>query len=265
MMDFKGQIVWITGASSGLGEALAIALAHRGCRLILTARRTELLNALKNKLPFPDRVGLLPFDLQQTAQLPALVQNAWDVFGGLDTVFLNAGLGQWGTVQETTRAVEEKIFAVNYHAPVALTKALLPLFRQQKHGHIVAITSMAGRFGQSHLAAYSASKAALEVYMESTREEVYSSSIQVQWVIPGNIQTHIMKTALTAQGQALNRDALAQAKGMKPQVMAEKIIAFAQTNGRKKNIGGLELLALPLHHCLPRLFYFLLRKRHGTH
>ena len=141
--------------------------------------------------------------------------------GSIDLLISNAGIGQSGTVLETTNEVERKIFEVNYHGHVALAKSLLPHLIENA-GHIVAIGSIAGKFGQRKLAAYSASKAALIVYFESLKEELKKTGIKVQVISPGFINTEVTLNSLDAQGNPLQRNSKAQENGMPADLFAQK-------------------------------------------
>lgn len=257
------QVVWITGASSGIGAALVAEYARQGWHVIATARRADALEAVANSCPQREKIHVLPADLTQIDQLPALIQSAWDLHGGLDCCILNAGIGQWGSVEKTQLSVEEHVFALNYWSPVATIKALLPKMERAGFGRIVAIGSIASQFGQRKLAAYSASKGALHLYLESLKEELYDSPIRVQLVSPGNINTAIMMGSLKEDGSVLNKPGKAQEQGMDPAKLAHRIWRFAQGRRFHAVMTGFEGLALPLHYYFPRLFYRILRRNYA--
>jgi NAD(P)-dependent dehydrogenase (short-subunit alcohol dehydrogenase family) len=254
--------IWITGASSGIGAALVHAYVDKGWHVIATARGKEALEAVANSSSKPDHVHVLAADLLDMEALPDLVQSAWDVHGGIDLAILNAGIAQWGTAVSSLQAVDDHVLTLNHRSPVACIKALLPKMQQVAHGRIAVVSSIAGLFGQSHLAAYSASKAALTVYMESLKEEVHMSPIRVHVVSPGVIRTGIMSRGLNAEGELMrNRDPSGRS-GILPADAASQIQRLC--NSRQFHLiiaSPAERLGIFLHHCCPRLFYFLLRRK----
>lgn len=251
---------WITGASSGIGEALARELSKTGASLLLSARRTNELERVKSSCTHPDRVKLLTLDLADFEKAPAWVEQAIATMGHINVLINNGGVGQFGSALETTVRVEEQIYAVNFRAPVALTKALMPHFQQQGSGRVVSIASIAGEFGQRNLAAYSASKAALIRYMESWNEELVGSNIKLQVVSPGFINTSVTLNSLDPKGNPLNKNSPAQENGMPAEDFARKTVRFMKSNRFYTRIGRKELLAVPFHFFFPRIFYRLLRK-----
>ena len=257
------HVVWITGASSGIGAALVAEYARQGWLVIATARREALLNHVAQDSGFSERISLLPADLTDLEALPALVDQAWSLHGGIDCCILNAGMGQWGSVTGTALSVEERLFALNYWSPVATIKALLPKMERAGFGRIVGISSIASQFGQRKLAAYSASKAALHLYFESLREELYQSPVRVQIVSPGSARTNIMQASLTESGEPLMKSGKAQEQGMDPAKLAQAIWRFAQGRGFHAVLAGKDRLALPLHHYFPQLFYRILRRNYA--
>lgn len=256
------QPIWITGASSGIGAALVHAYVDKGWHVIATSRRKDALEAVANSSSNPDHVHVLAADLLDMEALPGLVQSAWDVHGGIDLAIFNAGIAQWGTVASSKPSVDDHILTLNYRSPVACIKALLPKMQAVAHGRIAVVSSIAGLFGQSHLAAYSASKAALTLYMESLKEEVHRSPIRVHVASPGVIRTGIMSRGLNADGELMQDRDPAGRSGILPAVAASQIQALCDSRRFHLIIASpAERLGLFLHHCCPRLFYHLLRRK----
>lgn len=251
---------WITGASSGIGKALALHLAEAGHYLLISSRNPQALEAVRTQCAFPDRVKILPLDLAQHERATEWTAQAVDLMDRIDVLINNGGVGQFGSAMETKPEVEQHLYAVNFHAPIALAKALLPHLQQQGGGKIVSIASIAGEFGQRNLAAYSASKAALIRYMESWKEELHGSNVSLQVISPGFINTSVTLNSLDAQGNPLNKNSSAQEKGMPAAAFAAKAAKVMQGNRFYSRIGRKELLAIPLHFFIPALFYRLLRK-----
>ena len=250
--------IWITGASSGIGKAVAQAFSAMGAQLLLSARRADVLQMGQEECAPPEHIEILPLDMEQHVHSGQWVKEALEYLGSIDLLISNAGIGQSGTVLETTNEVERKIFEVNYHGHVALAKSLLPHLIEKNAGHIVAIGSIAGKFGQRKLAAYSASTAALIVYFESLKEELKKTGIKVQVISPGFINTEVTLNSLDAQGNPLQRNSKAQENGMPADLFAKKLIGALESDRFHRYIGRKELLAVPLHALSPRLFYKLL-------
>ncbi len=259
MSYFKDKTIWLTGASSGIGEATAKALSSEGCKLIISARRESELQRVKNECAHPEMVTILALDLEKHQQAAQWVAQAWDIFGGIDVLFNNGGIGQLSAALDTQEQVERKIFEINYFGNIALSKALLPKMLKANKGQIVATASIAANFGQANLAAYSASKAALKLYYESLWQELKQTPLKIQVVSPGFIQTQVTLNSLTADGAALGKNSPAQEKGMPTSVFAKKLMKVMAGSKFHSYIGRKELLAVPLHALFPRLFYKLLK------
>ena len=148
MAAFKNKVVWITGATSGIGEALAIAFANEGAKLVISARRTDELQRVKNVLKTTDEnVLILPLDLSDTSGVNALTQQVISTFGRIDILINNGGISQRSLTKETPLEIDRKIMEVNFFGTIALTKSVLPYLLKQKSGHIIAMSSIAGKFG----------------------------------------------------------------------------------------------------------------------
>ncbi len=260
-LHFKNKVVWITGASSGIGEALGVAFAGHGARLVLSARREPELQRVKKKLALPEADCLvLPLDLECPAAFPDHVKVVLAHFGRLDIVVHNGGISQRSWVKDTPLALDQRIMAINYFGPVALTKAVLPYFLAQQAGHLVVISSLAGKFGTPLRSAYAASKHALHGFFDSLRAETWRENIQVTLICPGYIRTAISVNAVTETGEKYNRMDENQQKGMAPEKCAAKIIT-AIANGRPEIlIGGKETLAVYLKRFFPGLLNRIVRK-----
>ncbi len=158
---FNNKVCLITGASSGIGAALAHSLNDMGAILILSARNREKLENVKGQCPFPEKIIVLPCDMEELDRLPAFAREAWDLFEGIDFVFLNAGMAVRDLIENTNLEMVQKVMNINFISNVVLSKELLPLMRAKKHGCFVVTSSLCGKFGIPKLGAYSASKHAL--------------------------------------------------------------------------------------------------------
>lgn len=264
-MSFSTSVVWITGASSGIGEAVALALAKQGARLILSARQADELQrvATQTGLTASD-VLVLPMDMTDTARLPAHVETVRQRFGRIDYVFQNAGISQRGTVTDTDLSVYERLMAVNFHGAVALTKAVLPLMTQQGSGHFVVTSSVAGKIGTKQRSGYCASKHALHGFFDALRAETADAGLRVTLVCPGYIQTSISLHALGPGGQVHGKMDDNQAKGMTAHEFARQLLRAVLQRKEEVYIGGSETYGIYLKRFLPGLLSRILRNREGT-
>ena len=225
-MLFKNKIVWITGASSGIGEATAYRFAQEGASLLLTALEDDLLEQVANRckeLGAPD-ARALPFDISQLDQLDGLAEKAWSMFGHLDIFYNNAGISQRGTVVETEMHVFRKVMDIDFYAPVLLTKNILPRMIEQGGGQLVVTTSIAGCFGFPMRCAYSSAKHALYGFFETIQAENYKDNIRVTIVCPGRVQTNISVHALEKDGRQHGKMDAGQAGGVTPQQAAVRVV-----------------------------------------
>lgn len=260
----KLKIYWITGASSGIGEALAYELAKPGNALILSARSAEKLSALKEKIGSHAEVALLPFDLADVNAIPEHVENALSFFGHIDVLINNAGFSQRSPAMETVESVEREIMELNYFAPVALSKALLPHFIERKAGHIVVVSSIAGKFGFTLRSSYAAAKHALHGYFEALRLEMKDVPVYVTMVCPGRVLTNISYNARKGDGSSHNVLDDGQRKGISAESCAHSIVNAINSKKYDVLIGGAELLPVYLKRFCPPLFYWLIKKINAT-
>lgn len=262
MKKFDNKVVWITGASSGIGEATAYCFAQEGATLILTALEADLLEKVKNKalsLGSP-AVTLLPYNLANLEGLDALVQEAWSAYGKIDIMYNNAGISQRANTIDTEMHVIRKVMDVNYYAPVIITKALLPKMIAQGGGQLVATTSIAGRFGFPLRCAYSSSKHALYGFFETVQAEYYDQNIRVTLVCPGRVRTNISFYALEKDGKQHGKLDAGQAGGITPEKAGKKIMNAIYKQKREVLVGSKELLMVYFKRFLPSLAALMARK-----
>ncbi|MGY6559895.1 MAG: SDR family oxidoreductase [Nitritalea sp.] len=256
----KKPVAWITGASSGIGEALAYTLNLQGYRLILSARNAEALQAVASRCSYPEEVYVLPLDLSKSSLATAYVAQAIDYFGQVDLLVNNGGISQRSRVDETELAVDRTIMEVNYFGTIALTKALLPHFLERGSGHFATVSSLVGKFGTPYRSAYAASKHALHGFFDSLRAELYPLPIHVTLLCPGFIHTQVSVNALTGKGQQLGEMDEAQAKGMSAAACAAAIAKAIRTKKQEVTIGGKERFGVLLKRFFPRLFAKLITR-----
>jgi short-subunit dehydrogenase len=260
MASINSKIVWITGASSGIGEALAYELASKGCRLILSARNREALEAVKSKCSA--EVIVLPFDLADFDNAKNHVEKAIASFGRIDLLINNGGISQRSLLAETDFTVDKKLIEVDYLGVVALTKALLPHFLQNKKGHFVTVTSLMGKFGSPYRSGYCGAKHALHGFFDVLRMEHQKDGIDVTLICPGFIRTNVAKNALTGDGSKQNKDDNATQNGMPVAVFAKKFVKAVESNKFEAYIGGKEVMGIYLKRFFPKfLHYFVLKSK----
>lgn len=262
MSSITNKVIWLTGASSGIGEALAYELAKKNARLILSARRKDELervkgNCVKSAQP---NIRVLPLDLTQTSTLELTTQAAIQIFGHIDILINNGGISQRSLVKETALDVDRKLMDVNYFGAVALTKFILPHFLQRKGGHFVAVSSLTGKFGTPYRSGYAASKHALHGFYDAVRAEHYKDHIRVTMICPGFIHTPITYAALTGDGTPLNKMDEAQFKGKPADWCARKIISAIEKKKEEVYIGGREVWGVYIKRFFPGMFSRLIRK-----
>lgn len=178
MTSISNKVIWITGASSGIGEALAYELAGKGARLILSARRKEELQRVKGNCPAKSQgnIQILPLDLEKSGTLKLSTDAAVQIFGHIDILINNGGVSQRSFAKDTIEEADRKIMEVNFFGTIAVTKYLLPHFLQRKEGHYVTVSSVTGIFGTPYRSTYAASKHALHGFFDSLRAELWKMS-----------------------------------------------------------------------------------------
>ena len=259
-MYFDHKIIWITGASSGIGEALAVAFIKEGATVIASAPFADELEASKAKASDPQRFHAVPLDLARPDTIAPLAAEVINRFGRIDILINNAGISQRSNVLETPIENDRKIMEVDYFGAVILTKAVLPCMMAQGGGHILCTSSMVGLFGFPLRSAYSAAKHALHGFFESLRIEYYHSNIKVSIIIGGRIQTAISMNALTADGTAYGRMDQGQQGGIPKEKAARQILRGIRRNKREIWAGGTELLMVLFKRWCPRLHFTIARK-----
>lgn len=253
---FAGKIWWVTGASSGIGAALAEALSKAGASVILSGRNIGALDAVAARC---DAALVLPFEATDFAALPAIVDKALAWRGRVDGLVNNAGVSQRSLAVDTAFDVYRHILGVDLLAPIALTQAVLPRMVAEGGGHIVAIASIAGIFGPPLRTAYSAAKAGLIGYCDSLRCETAHQGVRVLTVCPGSVRTNVSRNALDAAGRARGQSDPAIDNGMEPALVAAKILDAIREGRRELVIAeGMEAEAVRLRRADPDALFELM-------
>ncbi len=262
MASLNNKIVWVTGASSGIGEALVKLLAEKNVKLILSSRKAEVLEKVRTSLSetAQNNCKILPLDLSQPDTLVEKASEAQAFFGKIDAIIHSGGISQRAMAIDTQIEVDRKLMEVNYFAAVILTKAVLPSMIENGFGHIVSISSLVGKFGSPFRSGYAASKHALHGFFDSLRAEVYTKNIFVTLVTPGFVKTNVSLNALTEDGKALNQMDDAQENGMTAEQCAKKIIRGVEKEQNELLMGGKETLAVYIKRFFPGMFAKIIRK-----
>jgi dehydrogenase/reductase SDR family protein 7B len=261
-MNFKDKVVWITGASSGIGEALAKAFADEGAKLVLSARRGEELERVKKECKLSDADCLvLPLDLSDTTQINSQTETVLAKFGRIDVLVNNGGISQRSLAKDTPLEIDRKIMEVNFFGQIAITKSVLPVMLKQKHGHIVVISSIAGKFGFWFRTAYSSSKHALHGFFEALRLETEADGIKILMAVPGKIQSAISINALKEDGSKNNVMEKSQEEGLPANECAAIILDAMKKEKEEILIGGREIKAVWLKRHFPKWFGRVIRKQ----
>ncbi len=256
--SFTGKVVWITGASSGIGRSLALAFAAAGARLILSARRKEALEEVQQSCGGAE-VRLVPFDLADLDVVPARAAEALACFGGVDIMVHNAGLAARDRVTNTSREVQERLLRTNYLGPALLTQAVLPSMLERSGGHFVVISSLSGKYGGPLLSSYAASKHALHGFFESLRAEEHDRGIVITIVVPGFIKTDITAHALTGSGGSFGRVLPIYRNAMGPDECARRILRAVARQRQEVLIGGTEVWTVYLKRWFPSMLSVVVR------
>ena len=259
-MSYAGKVVWLTGASSGIGEALAYALAERGALLVLSARRADELERVRAKCARPDKHRIVPLDLAEIARDPARAAALAAEVGPVDILFNNAGISQRSLAADTDVSVDRQLMDVNYLGTVTLTKAVLPSMLARKAGHIVTVTSVAGKLGTPMRSGYAAAKHALHGFFDSLRAEVWRDHVRISLVCPGFIRTNLPLVALTGDGSPQGRMDAAQQAGMAPEECARRMLdGLAAGRDEVVVAGGRERMAVWLKRWAPGVLNRVMR------
>ena len=200
-MRLQNQTIWITGASRGVGEGIARVFHREGANIIISARGEAELNRVKDSCTDgPGTVTVLPFDIAEMGQLADAAGTVLADFERLDVLVNNAGISQRALAHETVLDVDRRVMEVDFFAPVALTKAVLPRMRAQQSGHLIVTSSVAGKHGVPYRTAYCAAKHALHGWFDTLRIELLDDNIDVMLLVIAGVTSDVAKYALTGDG-----------------------------------------------------------------
>ena len=261
MKGFEEKVVWITGASSGIGEALVYKMAELGAKVIASSNCKPELNEVRNNCgEARDRVHIACFDLSKTEDIEELVDEQVSKFGRIDYLINIGGVSQRSLITETPMELHRKLMEINYFGTIALSRAVLPYMIKQQSGHILATSSISGRFGFPLRSAYSASKQALHGFFETLHLENRKYNVRASVIIPGRVRTNISKHALLADGSEHGKMDPGQEKGISPEKAAARILKGIKRNRREIKVGSGELIMLYIRRYFPFIFFNIAAK-----
>ncbi|WP_445116358.1 SDR family NAD(P)-dependent oxidoreductase [Acinetobacter sp. WZC-1] len=257
----ENKVVWITGASSGIGKAIAVECAARGAEVILMARRFEELENVRASLANPERHLSISADITDESQVRHAYEQILEKKGRIDWLLNNAGLSQRALISETTMQTERAIMEIDYFSQVFLTKLVLPTFLKQKSGRIAYVSSVAGLLGTQYRASYSAAKSAIHMWANSLRAEVADEGIGVSVIFPGFIKTNVSVNALNGEGKAQGYDNEATANGLEAEDFARQSVKALMKGKEYIVIGGSkEKMGVIISRLSPSMLYGVIRK-----
>lgn len=263
-MEFRDKVIWITGASSGIGEGLAHAVASEGAHLILSGRRVEALERVQKQCAAKGAgdIEIIAFEATDFDSLPTHVSRAKDFKGRIDMLVNNAGISQRSFVTETQMSVYREIMDIDFFAPVALTKLVLPHMEQQGAGHIAVTTSIAGISGSKLRSGYCSAKHALHGFYDSLRAEVHDKGIGVTLIVPGYVHSDVAYNAITGDGSQNKKREDGHDKAMTSDEAGIKIVADMKKGKEEIYVGSGVAMMLPyLKRIAPGMLSKMIRRQ----
>jgi dehydrogenase/reductase SDR family protein 7B len=260
-MDFQNKVVWITGASSGIGEAVAYQLAKQKAILVLSSRKKESLEVVQqNCLKYTKEVYVQVLDLEKHEEIPAIAKKVLAERGKIDLLINNGGISQRSLTKDTVFEVDKRLMNINYLGTIGLTKAVLPSFIEQQSGQIATVTSLTGIFGTPYRSAYAATKHALHGFFDSLRAELINDNITITLICPGFIKTQVAINAFVGDGSAQNQSDDTQSTAMDVDLFAKKMIAAIAKKKKEVYIGKKETIMAYVKRFTPWLYYIMIPK-----
>ncbi len=264
-MKLANKVVWITGASSGIGAAMVKILAEKNSKVVLSSRREAELIKVKNAAGLSDENSLiLPLDLLDHESMSSKVEQVLEKFGRIDVLINNGGISQRSLIMDTDFSVYKRIMDIDYLGTVALSTAVLPVFVKQKSGQFGVISSLMGKFSSPLRSGYCGAKHALHGFFDALRLEHEDDGIGVTILCPGFIRTDISKNALTGDGNKQGSMDQAQDTGMTAEECASQILRAIEEEKMEVNIGGKETYAILIKRLFPKLLHRIVKRSNVT-
>ncbi|HLV39796.1 SDR family oxidoreductase [Xanthomarina sp.] len=259
-MTFKNKVVWITGASSGIGKSLAMELSKQECKLILSSRNKDQLLEVQKKCKNSENIKILVFDLAHYANMESVFEDALKLFGRVDVLINNGGISQRSAIIETSIEVDKKLMEIDYLGTVALSKAILPHFVDNQNGHYVVVSSIMGKFSSPYRSAYCGAKHALHGFFDALRMEHDKDQIKVTMICPGFVNTNVARNALTADGSKQGEQDSMTENGLQVDVFVKRMLKAIRKEKYEVYIGKKEVLGVYLKRFFPKLLHRLVLK-----
>lgn len=257
---FHDKVIWVTGASSGIGEQLCYQFDEMGAHLILSARSENKLQAVKRKLKNRRSTAyILPLDLEQLDTLPHKIEEAENLFGRIDILVNNAAVAIRDFALNTRLDIDKKLMDINYFGAIALTKGILPGMLKRNSGHLVIVSSLSAKVGFPRGSAYSASKHALHGFYNSLRCEMADQNIFITLLLPGIIETKITAHAVMGDGSTFGKVERSYQKAFPAELAARRLAKAIAQRKEEKFVGGSEGLILALNRISPSWTHRLIR------
>jgi short-subunit dehydrogenase len=247
---FEGQVVWITGASDGIGAACAARFVEEGAHVVISARRREKLEQVAARIGV-SKVSVAPLDVSDEAACERVAAEVIEAHGRVDVLVLNAGIGQRGEALATPLEQVREVMAVNFYGAIALARAVVPQMVARGGGRVVAVTSIAGQVATPLRAAYAASKHAMHGWFDALRAELHGTGVSVTLVMPGYVRTDIAVHAKLADGSRQGRRDKEHEAGIAPEVCAEALADATWARRDQLIVGGPEIYAVYLKRLVP--------------
>jgi len=256
-MTFKNKVVWITGASSGIGKGLAMELSKQDCKIILSSRNYDQLLDVQKKCENPKNIKTLPFDLVDYTKMQQVTEDALQLFGKIDILINNGGISQRSPIIETSIEVDKKLMDIDYLGTVALSKALLPYFVANQSGHYVVVSSLMGKFSSPLRSAYCGAKHALHGFFDALRLEHDKDNIKVTIICPGFVNTNVARNALTADGSKQGYQDDMTENGLDVDVFVKCMLKAIRKEKYETYIGKFEKFGVYVKRLSPKLLHQL--------
>lgn len=266
MKYFENKTIWITGASSGIGEGFVNHLSEFDCTIIISARRQSELERVKQaNASKPAKLVIKPLDLTSPEQIQSVCEEVIKEFEAVDLVFHSGGISQRDKVIDTTMDVQRQIMEVNYFGTIDLAARVLPAMVKKQFGHQIVITSAVGIISTPLRSGYSASKHALHGFFDSLRSEHHQDNIHVTLICPGYVKTQISYNALLGDGNKQNTMDAGQASGLTVDQFTVKALKAIAAQKEEVYIGGFkEVAGIYVKRFFPGLFSRIVRKVNVT-
>lgn len=260
-MKFANKVVWITGASSGIGEALALEFTREGAKTILSSNEQDKLDKVSQKcMEMGGESFVLFLDMVDSQSIESSVEMAIRKFGGVDILINNAGVSHRSLVSETDIVFDRKIMEINFFSHIILTRRILPHMLERGGGQITVTSSLAGLFGFPLRSAYSAAKHAVKGYYETLGIEMRDRNIFVTIAYPGRIRTDISLHAWTKEGAPRGVMDKSLAAGMPVEKCARIYLNAIYRKKKEVLIGGTEIFMAYIRRFCPWLFWRMVHK-----